>query len=168
MQERIRQYVLRVIEESDGIYLVDFRLKGSRSRMKVEIILDTDSGIRIEQCARFSRRLRELLENDSELLDETGDDYELTVSSPGLGEPLKLERQYLRHAGKPLRIVYKDETGAEKEVYGRLTGVMLHDEGEPRITILPAKSGKAARKSATQSITIILDQIVRAVPEADV
>ncbi|NTW11386.1 MAG: ribosome maturation factor RimP, partial [Chlorobiaceae bacterium] len=109
MQERIRHYVLQVIEESRGIYLVELRLKGSRQSRKIEITLDTDSGIRIDECARFSRRLRALLESDAELVAETGDDFELTVASPGLGEPLKLERQYIRHSGKPMRVTYTDD-----------------------------------------------------------
>jgi ribosome maturation factor RimP len=167
MQERIRHNVLQLVEESPGIYLVDLGIKGPQSGRKIEIILDTDSGIRIAECARFSRRLRELVENDAELLAETGEDFELMVSSPGLGEPLKLERQYIRHSGKLLRVTYTDENGAGKEVFGRLTDVWLHDEGRPRISLLPAKNMAGGRKTEKQPLTLYLDQVVRAVPEAD-
>lgn len=166
MQERIRHSVLQLVEESPGIYMVDLGIKGPQSGRKIEIILDTDSGIRIAECARFSRRLRELVESDPELLAETGEDFELMVSSPGLGEPLKIVRQYIRHSGKPLRVTYTDEAGASKELFGRLTDVGL-DEERPRIALLPAKTRAGGRNAEKQPVTLYLDQIVRAVPEAD-
>ncbi|NTU98289.1 MAG: ribosome maturation factor RimP [Chlorobiaceae bacterium] len=166
MQERIGHYVLQVIEELQGIYLVEFRLKGPKRGPKIEIILDTDSGIRIAECARFSRRLRELLESDADLLAETGDDFELMVSSPGLGEPLKLARQYIRHTGKPLRITYADEAGTEKEIFGHLAEVRFQDDERPSITLFPIQKKAGGRKTEKQPLTLYLDRIVRAVPEA--
>ncbi|NTW83837.1 MAG: ribosome maturation factor RimP [Chlorobiaceae bacterium] len=167
MQERIRHFVLQVIEEFQGIYLVDLRVRGPQRGRKIEIILDTDTGIRIDECARVSRRMRDLIESSAELLAETGEDFEITVSSPGLGEPLKLDRQYFRHKGRPLRVSYTGDDGTEKEVFGRLAEVMLQDEGNRRITLLPINKKGGTSKKEKQSVTLSLDQIVRSVPEAD-
>lgn len=173
MEERIRHYVLQIVDEyhcsrGEGLYPVDIRIKGPQRARKIEITLDTDSGIRISDCAWFSRRLRDLLENDAELLAETGEDFDLLVSSPGLGEPLKLPRQYIRHAGKPLRVTYNDVDGAEKEVFGLLSDVVLQETEKPRITIIPAKSRTGGKRAEKAPVTLGLDQILRAVPEADV
>ena len=73
MQERIRNCVLQIIAESagtrgEGAYFIDVTVKGSERHRKIEVLLDADDGIRIHQCAYFSRRLRERLEGDDELL----------------------------------------------------------------------------------------------------
>ncbi len=167
MQERIRHSVLQVIEEFEGVYLVDLRVRGAQRGRKIELILDTDTGIRIDACARISRRLHDLIESNADLLAETGEDFELMVSSPGLGEPLKLDRQYIRHKGRPLRVTYTDEDGTEKEAFGRLADIVLQDDGNRRITLLPIIRKGTASKKEKQSVTLSLDQIVRSVPEAD-
>ena len=66
MQERIKNCVSRVIEESvgtrgEGAYLIDIQVKGKGSGRKIEVLMDADSGIRIHQCAYMSRRIREKL-----------------------------------------------------------------------------------------------------------
>ncbi|MEI6756430.1 MAG: ribosome maturation factor RimP [Chlorobium sp.] len=172
MQERINNCVSRIIAESvgtrgEGIYLIDLKVKGPARNRKIEILVDTDAGIQIHQCAWLSRRVREQLESDEELLTLIGEDFELLVSSPGLGEPIKLPRQYSRHVGKLLRVVYNDESGEQAELEGHLQGVSLSEESRSHIVILPKKNKTTGHKPKTEGITLYLDQVIRAVPEAE-
>ena len=172
MQELISNCVLQVIAESDGtrgegVYLIDLKVKGKGRSRKIEILMDTDIGIRIHQCAWLSRRIREKLEGDDELLELIGDNFDLMVSSPGLGEPIIIPRQYIRHIGKLLRVSYTDSLGEQAELSGHLLDVSLFDEGGARIIIMPDKEKKKGLAPKTEGVTLYLDQVIRAVPEAE-
>ena len=65
---------------------------------EISISADTDQGITIDQCGEISRILEENLDRDKE-------DFDLEVSSPGLSEPFKVLRQYIKNIGKEVDIV---------------------------------------------------------------
>ncbi|MEI8033160.1 MAG: ribosome maturation factor RimP [Chlorobiaceae bacterium] len=172
MQEEISNHVLEAIAESpgtraEGIYLVAMKVKGPSRVPKIEILLDTDTGIRIDQCAWLSRRVRERIEGDLELMAAIGEDFELMVASPGLGEPLRLLRQYQRHIGKLLTITWTDDEDEPVVMKGRLLQVSLSDESGPSIVILPEKKGKKGQPAKNEGVRVLLDRVVRAVPEAE-
>ena len=173
MQERIRNCVLQIIAESagtrgEGAYFIDVTVKGSERHRKIEVLLDADDGIRIHQCAYFSRRLRERLEGDDELLELVGENFDLVVSSPGLGESIVLPRQYLRHVGKFMRVTYRDEGGEEVELQGHLKDVLLSDDERRWIVMVPEKNKKKGQQPKVEEIRLYLDQVVRAVPDAEI
>jgi ribosome maturation factor RimP len=172
MQERIHNCVLQVIAESvgtrgEGAYFIDLRIKGKGSGRKIEILMDADIGIRIHQCAYLSRRIREKLEAADELLELIGENFDLMVSSPGLGEPIIIPRQYIRHVGKLLQVRYTDSLGEPVDLSGHLLEVSLSDEGDSWIVIIPEKSKKKATQPKAEGITLYLNQVIRAVPEAE-
>jgi ribosome maturation factor RimP len=172
MQERIRNCVSQVIAESDGTrgegaYLIDIKVKGKASSRKIEVLMDADIGIRIHQLAYMSRRIREKLEADDDLLELVGENFDLMVSSPGLGEPIIIPRQYIRHIGKLLRITYADSQGEPVELAGHLQEVSLLDESGANIVIMPEKNKKRGQQSKADCVTLYLNQVIRAVPEAE-
>ena len=172
MQERISNCVLQVIAESEGtrgegVYLIDLKVKGKASGRKIEILMDADSGIRIHQCAYLSRRIRDKLEGDDELLELIGENFDLMVSSPGLGEPIIISRQYIRHLGKLLQISYIDSLGEQAELRGHLQEVSLSEESEARIVIIPEREKRNKQQPKTEGITLYLNKVIRAVPEAE-
>ena len=93
-------------------FLVDI-IFGSDDRIVIEI--DHADGVWIEDCAALSRFLQERLG------DELGD-YELEVGSAGIGQPFKVEQQYINHIGDELEVLGADGKkvqGILKEVNGR-------------------------------------------------
>ena len=79
------------------------------------IEIDHADGVWIEDCAELSRFLQE------KLGDELGD-YELEVGSAGIGQPFKVEQQYLNHIGDEVEVLEnggKKVQGLLKEVNGR-------------------------------------------------
>lgn len=82
---------------------------------KLEVFIDSDSGVTFEKCQKISRYLEGILDEKSWL----GDNYVLEVSSPGIGRPLKLWRQYKKNTGRSLEITLDD--GSRKE--GKLAEV---------------------------------------------
>ncbi len=73
---------------------------------KVTVILDGDNGITIDNCSLLSRALAEELDT----IDLIKDNYTLEVGTPGLDQPLKLQRQFVKNVGRSLKVHRKDKT----------------------------------------------------------
>jgi len=78
-----------------SLFVVDIR---SAPGNEIELLIDSDSSVSIEHCAALSRAI------ETELGDDAGD-FELTVSSAGIGRPLKVFRQYKKLIGRPVEVV---------------------------------------------------------------
>lgn len=81
-------------------FLVDVIVKGHKSAQKVLVIIDGDKGVTIDDCANLSRQLSKVFD-ELQLFDES---YLLEVSTPGLDQPLKLKRQYLKNIGRKIKV----------------------------------------------------------------
>lgn len=90
--------------ENDRFFIVSLTVRPARSAHQVTILLDSDEGITIEQCASISRRLA----HDIEAKELFPDAYNIEVSSPGLDQPLVLPRQYAKNIGRDLKIHLSD------------------------------------------------------------
>lgn len=73
---------------------------------KIEVFLDSDSGITFDKCQKISRFLEEYIDANGWL----GDTYTLEVSSPGVSRPLEQWRQYPRNLGRTLEITLQDKS----------------------------------------------------------
>jgi ribosome maturation factor RimP len=73
---------------------------------KIEVFLDSDSGITFDKCQKISRFLEEHIDANGWL----GDTYTLEVSSPGVSRPLEQWRQYPRNLGRTLEITLQDKS----------------------------------------------------------
>jgi len=71
---------------------------------KLEIILDSDTGISFNTCRQISRYLESYLDEEGWL----GEKYTLEVGSPGVDRPLERQRQYPKHIGRKLEVKMKD------------------------------------------------------------
>jgi ribosome maturation factor RimP len=130
LKEQIEQLIEPFLEEGK-IYIVDIQVKASRVSQKVSILLDSDEGITIEECASISRRLAARLEE----LSVFEDAYTLEVSSPGLDQPLKLVRQFRKNIGRDLKVTL--QTG--ETLLGKLEEV----KEESLVMQLPAPKKKS-------------------------
>ena len=110
-----RNAVKTVVEEwlsGNDYFLVDVTFTPD-DRIVVEI--DHADGVWIEDCAELSRFMQERFG------DELGD-YELEVGSAGIGQPFKVEQQYVNHIGKEVEVLDADGKkvqGVLKQVDGR-------------------------------------------------
>ncbi|MEM9824423.1 MAG: hypothetical protein AAF985_25280, partial [Bacteroidota bacterium] len=84
-------------EEFTDCFLVDLHLSASN---KLEIFVDSDSGITFKKCQQISRFLEKPIDEEGWL----GEKYTLEVSSPGISRPLKFQRQYPKNIGRKLEV----------------------------------------------------------------
>ena len=111
--------------ENDRIFIVDVKTTEGKTRQNITILLDTDEGIKIEECASVSRRFAHFVETN-ELVAEA---YNLEVSSPGIDQPLTLKRQYVKNIGRNLKVNLTgggDKVGTLENVTE--SGIVLKEE----------------------------------------
>lgn len=138
----IQQQVQELIGEHPEHFLVEVRIKPTNN---VKVFIDSDKGIILSELIGYNRKLHKVLEESSLFPDG---DFSLEVSSPGLDEPLKNQRQYLKNIGRYVDVLLLDSTLKE----GKLLEVK-----EDGLTI-ETESGKGKKKEIKQE-TILFDQI---------
>lgn len=79
--------------------------------------IDKEGGITVNDCEAVAREMNVLLDEK----DFIPDSYTFEVSSPGLGRPLKKEKDYVRNMGKEVEIRTYRAINRSKEFYGLLT-----------------------------------------------
>ena len=68
-----------------------------------EVVVDSDERVDIDSLVGLSRAIEEAFDREVE-------DYELTVISAGIGQPLKVLRQYQKLIGLPVEVLLTDST----------------------------------------------------------
>ena len=97
--------------------LVDVEYVKEGSIWYLRAYIDKEGGITINDCEAVARQMNELLDQE----DFIPDSYTFEVSSPGLGRPLKKEKDYVRNIGKPVEIRTYRAIDHCKEFSGTLT-----------------------------------------------
>ncbi len=115
-EARTEELILPIVE-SLGFELVDVEYVKEGGDWYLRAYIDKEGGIAVNDCEAVSRQMNELLDQ----YDYIEDSYIFEVSSPGLGRPLKKEKDYVRSMGQELELrTYRARNG-EKEFYGILT-----------------------------------------------
>ena len=96
MKEKVEQLIAEGVEGTD-IFLVKLTVSSSND---INVLLDSDSGLTLSDCRLISRAIESSLDREDE-------DFSLTVSSAGVGEPLVL-RQYNKNVGRKVRVTLID------------------------------------------------------------
>lgn len=120
--EAIQQMVTSVIAGDPAIFLVEVKIKPTNN---VKVFLDGDSGISIRQCADYNRALYKLFEAGALFPDG---DFSLEVSSAGLDEPLKQERQYHKNVGRDVEVLTHEGAKIEGKLVKMDAGVLTIEE----------------------------------------
>ncbi len=95
--KEIEKLVLEKIEGT-SVFLVE--VKVSTSNM-INVFVDSPSGLGIDECISISRHIEEAYDRDVE-------DFSLEVSSPGIGQPLKVFNQYKKVLGRTVEVLFAD------------------------------------------------------------
>lgn len=115
-EQRTEELLLPIIEEYK-FELVDVEYVKEGANWYLRAYIDKEGGITVDDCEAVSRRMSDLLD-EQDFIEES---YIFEVSSPGLGRPLKKEKDYKRSVGKEVEIRTYRAIEKEKEFYGILT-----------------------------------------------
>ena len=115
--EQKTEEILIPIMEEYGFELVDVEYVKEGSSWYLRAYIDKPGGININDCETVSRRLSDILD-EKDFIDDA---YIMEVSSPGLGRPLKKEKDFKRSLGMEVDIRTYRMIDRQKEFTGILT-----------------------------------------------
>ena len=92
-KDTVAAFIAPLLVDSD-LFVVDIQVNPGNA---IEVLVDRDSGLTIDDCKKVSRAVEGSLDREVE-------DFSLEVSSPGVGKPLLVKRQYLKNVGRNVAI----------------------------------------------------------------
>ncbi len=137
-EAQTEEWILPILERNN-FELVDVEYVKEGNTWYLRAYIDKEGGITVDDCELVAREMNEILDRE----DYVEDSYIFEVSSPGLGRPLKKEKDYVRSMGKELEIrTYRSMNGS-KEFYGILTAyddknVTIRTEEDEQLTFAKA------------------------------
>lgn len=121
-KEKVQSIVNQELEGSD-LFLVDLKIGKDN---KISVFIDGDNGVTIQSCIDLSRKIESNFDREEE-------DFELSVFSSGVGEKLKLNRQYKKNIGRNIEVITNEEG---ETIVGEL---LMVDEEKIVVRIQPKK-----------------------------
>jgi ribosome maturation factor RimP len=143
VEKRVAALVEEKIADRPELFLVEVKMLPNG---KLIIHVDGDEGISIQDCAAISRHVGFHLEEEN-VIERA---YNLEVSSPGVGEPLQLIRQYHKNIGRELSV--KLASGEKKE------GILL--SVDENAIVIEEKVKEKGKKAQLVETTIAFNDIV--------
>ncbi len=137
-ESRTESLLMPILDEQ-GFELVDVEFVREGSTWYLRAYIDKPGGITIDDCELVSRSLEAKLDRE----DFISEQYILEVSSPGLGRPLKKEKDYVRNEGKEIEIRLYKPFEHSKEFRGILTA---WDAAQITVTLEDGRELVFARK----------------------
>ena len=124
-EQKTEQLLLPIMEEHQ-FELVDVEFVKEAGNWFLRAYIDKPGGITINDLEGVSRKLSDLLDEE----DFISDAYILEVSSPGLGRPLKKDRDFDRSIGEEIEVHLYRSLNGNKQYVG-----LLKSYDEDTITI---------------------------------
>jgi ribosome maturation factor RimP len=129
----IKKWTTQLLGENH--FVVEIACVTTKSKSKIDILIDGDNGVDKDKCAEITLGLKKLI-------DESGlvPNYTLDVSAPTLDRPLTLVRQCRQYIGKTLRI--EDNPDPERNYPPIITEGTLISIQKNTLTLYISKSDK--------------------------
>jgi len=131
---QISDLVEGILEEM-GFELVDVEFVPNRGRWVLRLFIDREGGVTIDDCAKVSRELGDLIDVKSVIEHP----YVLEISSPGLDRPLKKEKDILKAMNRRIKVRMARPVSGRRNYSGYLRDFkdgMLHVEIESGLVAL--------------------------------
>jgi ribosome maturation factor RimP len=134
-ESKTEALLIPILEEK-GYEMVDVEYVKEGSSWYLRAFVDKPGGITINDLESVSRRLSDLLDEK----DFISDAYILEVSSPGLGRPLKKDRDFDRSIGEEIEVHLYRSLNGNKQCIGLLKSydkdtITIEDEDGSEINL---------------------------------
>lgn len=138
-EDRSLLELLDPVAEAAGYEIVRLRLMGGTQSRRLQVMAEDAHGdMQVDDCARLSRALSEILD----AADPIAGDYLLEVSSPGIDRPLTRLKDFETFEGCEARLELDRLADGRKRFKGELAGiegdnVAINLEGEAETALVP-------------------------------
>lgn len=148
-ESRLEKIVRRVLQEKEA-FLVELK---SDEHNQIQILVDDLPGITLEKLGQISRGIEELLDRETE-------DFSLTLSSPGVGSPLKVADQYQQNIGRLLKVqTVEGEFRGRLEQFSEGKILLSWSAREPKPVGKGKRTVKKEKKIALADVTSAIVEI---------
>ena len=114
--EKKTEALLEPVVAGFGFELVDVEYVKEAGTWYLRVYIDKPGGITVDDCEALSRKFSDILDEK----DYIEDTYIFEVSSPGLGRPLKKEKDFQRSLGEDVELRTFRAIEKQKEFAGTL------------------------------------------------
>ncbi|WP_372640431.1 ribosome assembly cofactor RimP [Ancylomarina sp.] len=142
-KKTIQGIIEKEIENSD-LYLVETKVSSGNT---ISVMIDSLAGVPIIRCIELSRAIESHLDREVE-------DFELSVSSAGIGQTFQVIQQYHKNVGKNVEVLTTD---GDKFI-GKLL-VVGENEIEIEVEELVKVEGKKKKQLVAKNLTFNFEQI---------
>ena len=142
-KKTIQKIIEKEIENSD-LYLVETKVSSDNT---ISVMIDSFAGVPIIKCIELSRALEGQLDREVE-------DFELSVSSAGIGQTFQVIQQYHKNVGKKVEVL----TIKGEKFTGKLL-IVGENEIEIEIEELIKVEGKKKKQLISKTLSFNFDQI---------
>src|SRR5437868_13619594 len=132
--------LLDPVAEAAGYAIVRIRLMGGDHQRRLQVMAErpADGDMNVEDCARLSRAISEVMD----AADPVAGEYTLEVSSPGVDRPLTRLSDFVEYQGYEARLELDRLAEGRKRFKGVLAGVEADQvaidlEGEAETALIP-------------------------------
>ncbi len=147
--EKQTEMLLEPIVLELGFELVDVEYVKEAGNWYLRAYIDKPDGITVDDCEIVSRRFSDILDEK----DYIEDSYIFEVSSPGLGRPLKKEKDFKRSLGEEVEVRTYRAIDRQKE----FTGILKDFDKETVTLEYEDESVQVFEKSDIVLIRLALD-----------
>lgn len=96
LKENILNVIKDLLKEKE-IFLVSLDINASNN---IRLVIDSMKGVTLSECVQLNRAIEKGLNRNHE-------DFNIEVTSPGLGTPFKVREQYVKNIGKEVEVILK-------------------------------------------------------------
>ena len=114
--ETINDLVLK-----EDIQILNIEIIGSRNANRAEIVIDSQKGITIDDCANVSNIIRDVIRFDDKFSDIS--EMSIEVSSPGINRRLYILKDYENFIGEKILVKLKRAVNGKRTIKGRISKV---------------------------------------------
>lgn len=140
--------LLQPLVDAHGFELVDVEYVKEVGNWYLRAYIDKPGGIAVDDCEVISRALSDKLDEE----DYIEDSYILEVSSPGLGRPLKKEKDFKRSIGREIEVRTFRAIDKQKEFTG-----ILKEFDKDSFTIVMEDNEMTFQRSETALVRLAFD-----------
>jgi ribosome maturation factor RimP len=133
----IENKIAELVAEEPGYFIVEVSVKPTNN---IKVFIDADQGASIDRLTKLNKALYKWIEENM----FPNGDFSIEVSSPGLEEPLKLQRQYVKNIGRNVEVLLNEGMKIE----GKLISA-ADDE-----IVLEEEKGKGKKKEIIQHVVL--------------
>jgi ribosome maturation factor RimP len=143
--DKIKSEINPILKDAEA-ELFDISMRRASHGIIVTVLVDTEKGISIGECAVINKRVSAALEEKNTISEK----YVVEVASPGLDRPLKNMRDFKKAIGECVDMWLSQQVNGRDFINGIVRGaaessVEIEEKNGKRITLPYEKINKAKR-----------------------